>query len=360
LMWDRSTKLSQRENVEGIQYKRVRIKAGYEEARSSLRLLEVYINMGRAMIREAFDVVHCVHLALLPLAVVLGKLKNRRIVYDVGEFYTVGFFARLPRFIRCFETAALKFEDLLVKMVDGVICVPSISSLYADRYRRHNKNVQVIHNVPDTKNSAWSKEDVVALKQQYCDRKIVIFSGRINERNGAYRAIDAFDKVVKKFPEALLLFLGDTRKDQMSLEKKVENLELGSHVKFVGYVPYKKLQCFLEMADVGVSLVQPADGNPYSLMTKGNSRKIGEYMRAGLPIVASDYREVNQLVREERCGILVNSKNSEEIAEAICSLFSDNNIAGRMGKAGQKAVKEKYNWELEKRHLEAFYCRIWK
>ena len=93
-------------------------------------------------------------------------------------------------------------------------------------------------------------------------------------------------------------------------------------------------------------------------MGKGTSRKIFTYMQAGLPIVAPNFWEIAKVVEEESCGILVDTTDSKEIANAILYLLKHSEEAKRMGENGRKAIIHKYNWEKESKKLLLVYKRI--
>lgn len=361
IMWDRTCSMKEFEFVGEMSLRRIRIKANYADVKAAFKIFAVYLKMGLLILRERFNVIHCGHLSLLLLALVAGKMRGGKVIYDVAEFYTVGFFERLGERFGWLEKLLLGFENLLVKRVNGVICPPSIANVYGRRYRAYNHNVRVVMNVPELADNYDSEMTNSSLGKAYERRKVVIFSGTINKRNGAYKILEALPGVIAQFPETLLLFVGDAKKDKVPLERIVERLDLWDFVEFTGYVSYEMMQNYLKVSDVGLaSMVQPEKCTPYRLMTKGNSRKLGEYMRAGLPIVSSDYGEISLVVREEGCGFLVDSTDSKQIAEAICYLLANTKEAKRMGDLGKKAFKTKYNWGLEEQHFLTVYSHLWE
>ena len=83
-------------------------------------------------------------------------------------------------------------------------------------------------------------------------------------------------------------------------------------------------------------------------------------MSASLPIIASDFPLWRQIIEGASCGLLVDQLNPKAIADAMRWILDHPDSAEKMGKAGQKAVKEKYNWEQEVQKLIAFYKTILK
>jgi glycosyltransferase involved in cell wall biosynthesis len=86
--------------------------------------------------------------------------------------------------------------------------------------------------------------------------------------------------------------------------------------------------------------------------------KLFEYMAAGLPVIASNFALWKEIVEKNQCGICVNPLNPQEIATAINWMLQNPAGANLMGKNGQNAVLEKYNWETESQKLIKFYKEI--
>ena len=178
--------------------------------------------MTRYIQNQDFDIIQCGHLSLLPLAFMLGKVKKKKIIYETAEFTIHDFFARLPKVLSSLEKAIYFFENIFVSQVDGVICVPSKDNIYANRYSRFNKNVTVIKNVPDFSRQTYNHQEIKTLKRKYSGKKLIIFSGTINEANGAFILLDVIHLIKQSFPDVLLLLAGTIQdKDKKNFLKNI-------------------------------------------------------------------------------------------------------------------------------------------
>jgi glycosyltransferase involved in cell wall biosynthesis len=83
--------------------------------------------------------------------------------------------------------------------------------------------------------------------------------------------------------------------------------------------------------------------------------KMFEYMSAGVPVVGSHFPLWKEIIEGNQCGLCVDPLDPKAIAEAIDYLVSNPDEAEKMGRNGQKAVQEKYNWGIEEQKLLEFY-----
>jgi glycosyltransferase involved in cell wall biosynthesis len=89
-------------------------------------------------------------------------------------------------------------------------------------------------------------------------------------------------------------------------------------------------------------------------------QKIFEYMGAGLPVIASDFPFWRRILGDVGCGIFVNPLDPQGIAKAIEYVLTHPREAEEMGRRGQTAVLERYNWETQADKLVNLYSEIRK
>jgi glycosyltransferase involved in cell wall biosynthesis len=64
------------------------------------------------------------------------------------------------------------------------------------------------------------------------------------------------------------------------------------------------------------------------------------------------------MVQSAECGLLVDPLNPATVAEALVWLLRHPAEAAAMGRNGQRAVAENYNWERESQALIATYAEL--
>ena len=78
-------------------------------------------------------------------------------------------------------------------------------------------------------------------------------------------------------------------------------------------------------------------------------------MSMGIPVIMSETRFNKLILDEYPFGIAVTPGNIDEITSAIKYLKSNPEKAYEMGMNGRKAIREKFNWELEEKKLIDLY-----
>lgn len=114
------------------------------------------------------------------------------------------------------------------------------------------------------------------------------------------------------------------------------------HVDYRSWLPYESMIRTLYTSSIGIIVPHPIQRYRTNYPVK-----LFEYMAAGMPVIASADGESASFVKEASCGILVNSQDTQQIADAIVTLAGDKLLAAEMGERGRKLILEKYNWESE-------------
>lgn len=159
-------------------------------------------------------------------------------------------------------------------------------------------------------------------------RKVVVQSGRLVDFKNQLMLIDAFVKVHERHPEySLEIYGGDSHDGTKELlEKSMESNHAGGYIKLMG--ASDNLQKKLSDASL-FAFSSDWEGLPNALM---------EAMALGLPIVATDCPcgGPATLIENEVNGLLVPIKDAEAMANAICRLIEDRQLAERLGEKARE------------------------
>jgi glycosyltransferase involved in cell wall biosynthesis len=148
--------------------------------------------------------------------------------------------------------------------------------------------------------------------------------------------------VVDREPGFTIDIVGDGA-DRQALEALCDELQLRSHVRFLGF--RSDVHALLPQADLFV-LSSVTEGLPMTLL---------EASAAGLAIVSTDVGGISELVSHNETGILVPAQSPEALAQAILELLHDPARADAMGRAGRCRVEETFDI----RHVTACYEQLY-
>jgi len=264
------------------------------------------------------------------------------VVYDVHEDYPAATLSKswLPKWCRLLVSKAVDmFERRYAMNIDGVIVAwPRIM----ERFKYHPRII-LINNYPyqDELNSA----DVTETER---NSGLFVYVGGLSSIRGILEMIKAVEMGRGKFK---LVLGGNWTSD--AYKNKCQAEPGWQYCEYKGYVDRNEMRKLYARAQAGLIAFFPEPNHIYSM-----PNKIFEYMSAGLPMIASDLPIQKSIVEDVGCGLIADARSPEEIYKTMCWLFDHPDSAEKMGKAGQKAVKEKYNWEQEVQKLIAFYKTI--
>lgn len=336
------------------------------------KIAQFYASQLLIPLRERADIYHChelktLHLGLLFMAVsailnlprrlLFKKLEKLSpiLIYDCHEYYPESYAGRNNRSPEQFQRALQKFarhERWLAKRAD---CVITVNEDLAGRFRSFHPHVAVIPNYP-LEHLFTPVQGDNALLQRYADRKIVIYAGGLNSERGIDQTLQVLHQVKKQLPEVLGIFLGKPVNDAYGrqLEQQVAELGLRDHVEFPGWVPHKQVNAYLQLAKVGVFLLQPV--NPRYDNTEPT--KLFEYMASGLPVLVSDLPAMRRIVEQHQCGVVVAPQDVEGTARQLIALLRDEKRLQTMGTNGKSAFLREYTWQRCEQSLLAVYNKL--
>jgi glycosyltransferase involved in cell wall biosynthesis len=134
------------------------------------------------------------------------------------------------------------------------------------------------------------------------------------------------------------------------LKELVNNYNLQKKINFGGKISWDRLYLETSRARAGLVLFEP-EGLNY---TYASPNKFFEYVHAGTPVIASNIPSFDDLVGENKVGILVNHNSITEIAEAIEKLLTNKDIWDDFHRECLKARQE-WNWEQQEEKLLRIY-----
>ena len=293
-------------------------------------------------IKENADIYHFHDPELIPVGLFL-RLLGKKVIYDVHEDFPRQILSKywIPFFLRSIiaKLAAL-MEWIAGRLMSGIVVAnPGTAKRFP------LQKTIVLQNFP------LLSEFVTTSSRPYDERPMrVAYVGGISLIRGAAVMVRAMELLPEHLQTQLVL-VGTFSPPQ--LKESLQKLKGWKYVNFVGWQDRRNISRILESTRIGLVVLQPVPNylNNYPV-------KLFEYMAAGIPVVASDFPHLKEIIAGVGCGLTVEPSNPEAVAEGIRWLLEHPNEAREMGRRGRKAVLEKYNWDKESEKLLGLYQKL--
>ncbi|WP_299186418.1 glycosyltransferase family 4 protein [uncultured Aquimarina sp.] len=303
--------------------------------------LDRFINTSKHLYKKAIELDADIYHFHDPELMFIGKklLKaNKKVVYDVHEdlprqVLTKPYLLKSIRKVLSFFIE--RVENHISKKFNYIL---TSTSHIKERFLEINKNSEVVYNYP------FVEEFVDAMESSWEEKTDdVCYIGGISKVRGVYECIEAL-----KYAKCNMILAGVFQPE--NYKNQLINSEGWKNVEYVGYVDRKRIVSILSKSKVGLVTLHPTLNYIDSLPVK-----MFEYMAAGIPVIASNFKMWEQIISTENCGFCVDPLNIFEIAEAIKRVLKNDAESMKMGERGKKAILEKYNWGIEENKLIKIY-----
>lgn len=164
------------------------------------------------------------------------------------------------------------------------------------------------------------------------------FLGTLKPWHGLPLLIEAFARLHRQCPEALLLIVGDGP-EREALRVEIERYGLAASTLFTGTVTPEQVPEQLAAMDVAVA---PYPDRPDSYFSP---LKLFEYLAMGLPVVASRVGQPAEIIEHGVNGLLHPPGDAERLADALLRLRRDPALRRRLGRAGRERVLAAHTWD---------------
>ena len=257
-----------------------------------------------------------------------SRIRRKPLVFDAHEMFPEVPEVTRRKFVKAVWT---KIEDWIFPRLKQCYTVcQSIADSYNQKYNIH---MQVVRNIP----FAGREKDTQTAPIDAQGKKVLLYQGAVNVGRGIERIIDAMPYL----DEFVFYVIGDG--DILTeVKERVNRLHLNGRVVFTGRVPFEQLPAYTACADIGINLLENKGLNYYYSLPN----RIFDYIRAEVPVLASDFPEIRRIVAHYGIGTLVDAYEPPFLAETI------RRMAGRKkNEAGFAAANAELTWENESKNL---------
>ena len=174
-----------------------------------------------------------------------------------------------------------------------------------------------------------------------------MYIGRLVFYKNVEVILHAWSIVIKKIPDAKLIIAGDGP-NKGSLEELVKKLNMTQNIIFMGYVTIEQKSKLLAESN---ALLFPSTMEGFGLVML-------ESFQQNRPVITSNIPPMSDIIENNKTGFLIKPNDEKEWAEKIISIIKYPEISNKMGREGNKVLKEKYNQELFYKNLLKMYSEF--
>src|SRR5712692_9304710 len=179
----------------------------------------------------------------------------------------------------------------------------------------------------------------IRARHELVGRRVILTVGRLVERKGHDRVIQALSRVVLDVPDAVYLVVGrGPEEDRLRALARANRIE--DRVVFCGFVPETELMAYYLACDVFAMPNREVGGD-----TEGFGIVFVEAGACGKPVVGGRSGGAVEVIRDGVTGFLVDQIGVEEITRTLTALLQDRDLARRMGQAGRARVEQYYTYQ---------------
>ncbi|MFA6816223.1 MAG: glycosyltransferase family 4 protein [Lentisphaeria bacterium] len=167
---------------------------------------------------------------------------------------------------------------------------------------------------------------------------------RLFELKGHDCLIESARIIVQKVPNVRFLLVGDGNLRTL-LEEKIKNYKLEKYFVFAGLVAPSEVCRYTALMDVLAHLS----------LREGLPRTAVQALASSIPVVAYPLDGTPEVVFDHKTGLLCPPEDIAKIADALIYLLEHEEIRKEYGRAGQKLVRDLFDWHRMADILEQEY-----
>jgi len=338
----RNKEQAKKERIKDVMVYRVQDRVKNEKFKLSylIRLLKFFytsfVFLTKRHLSERYDLIHVhsvpdfeVYAALVP------KLTGAKIILDIHDI--------VPEFYSCkFKTSEqsliykclLLVERLSIAFSDHVVISNHIWEKRLISRSTRQEKCTTIMNYPD--------ECIFGNCESHRNEKklILIYPGTLNWHQGLDIAVEAFERIKDRAPQAEFHIYGDgPAKD--NLESMVKKYHLEKRVMLKGAVPIDEMAKLIACADLGIV---PKRNDSFG--GEAFSTKTLEFMQLGVPIILSKTK-VDDFYFDDSIVKFFTPENPEDLADAMLELIENEQYRRELAINAYRFVSN-HRWGIKK------------
>lgn len=146
-------------------------------------------------------------------------------------------------------------------------------------------------------------------------KKILLFASRMCKEKSVDIVIKAFPRILKEIPESVLILSGDGPQKR-EIKKAIKKMNIDGRIILKGYLTRPDLYAHYKAADL---FIFPSISETQGLV-------VIEAQMFGLPVVGVAKNGVKMIIKQNKGGLLANTRDPEEIARLCIKMLKEKEL----------------------------------
>ncbi len=295
--------------------------------------------LGRRLWREGFDTVFVDE--TLPLtAPLLRRSFPGRLAFTVHDFFADIYLVPNPllRPLGCWMKAA----DLRAwRRLDRIFTRVSAARDFLVAGGVPSERLRVVHDGVDLE--LFRPGDRAMARRRFgfgAEDLVLTHHGILHPNKGNLRILEAFARVAPREPRLRLLLIGDGP-EMPGLRRRLRELPCADRVRLTGWLPgLPDIAEALHASDIGLVMRLGMPGDDFHVTST-----LVHNLASGLPVLAARLRGIQEVLEEEREGLLFDPSCGPEWEEKLLRLCRDPELRDRMGRQARLRAESTFDPE---------------
>ena len=335
LCWDRSGK-KEINDENNPNYREIKLKFKAPYGPKMIPLIPIWwIFVFWHLLKNKANYIHVININCIIPAFFASKIRNKKLIYEMYDTHE----NRIKYIPQSIRDLIIRINKFFMTAADAIIIVDE--SRNGELRGIPNNNVVVIYNSPPD-----ILDNYKAKKQE--DKLFTIFFAGGLEK---YKSLEDVIQITKKIKGVKLVIAGF---GSLSNEIKKESEKNPEKIEFIGKINYEEVLKRTISADLLFSLYN----SKVPSFKFASSNKLFEAMMCKKPILINKGTSMVNIVKEYKCGIIVDCENINEIHEVITYLKNNPKKRNMYGENGRKAYDNFFSWNIMKKKLVSLYNNL--
>lgn len=251
---------------------------------------------------------------------------------------------------------SLQFENRILKKpgfykyIIGFYKKSDVVLILAEKFKKTLISLDFISERIHVTRTMYVESDIIKSNKNYSDKPKFLFIGRLSFQKGIVDIIDAAKLLNEKNIQVDVEIYGHYANKEIKAitESKIQKFNLSSQVKINDFISGKSK--YQKLAEADVFLFPTYD--------EGCPNSIIEALAAGLFVISTPIGAIDELVTDERNGMIIETNNPVELAESMLWPYQNLKEVRDIGKLNAIYALENFEQKVIVNQIHKIYNNI--